>query len=98
MAAISTGGKVYGIPMNAEGVLVIDTANGTSHKIGSWEGKRKWTCGVLCDNGKICCLPYTGRQVLMIDTHCDTATTVGTPFDGGRRRVRCRKLPVVDTQ
>lgn len=72
-------GKIYGIPFNADDVLVIDPTNDTTTTIGSVAvGGQKWRGGCLSPiNGKIYGMPYDSDTVLVIDPATDTVSTIG---------------------
>jgi hypothetical protein len=85
---LGPNGKIYGIPHDASGILIIDTLTDTtsSSNMGVNMGgdtlatrrTAKWWGGVLAPNGKIYAIPFSnqseGISILAIDTLTNTAT------------------------
>jgi alpha-tubulin suppressor-like RCC1 family protein len=70
-------GKIYGIPLNATDILIIDPANGTatnSNMGADLTGEAKWSGGVLGPDGKIYGIPLNATDILIIDPVNGTAT------------------------
>jgi hypothetical protein len=68
-------GKVYGIPANAQHVLVYDKTSRTITLTDmglDLSASGKWRGGVLAGDGKIYCIPYESDYFLIIDTADDT--------------------------
>ena len=102
---LGVNGKIYGIPGNANNVLVLNpndesyyflTSSDISAAIGS-----KWAGGVLAPNGIIYCMPSSETFFLMINTNNDTiskltngptlALTSGVSFGKVYWRSTCTK-------
>ena len=63
-------GKIYGIPVNATDILIIDPVAGTATRsaMGASLGEtNKWIGGVLGSDGKIYGIPYNATDILIID-------------------------------
>ena len=61
---------IYGIPLNAEGVLRIDTETGETSVVQGDEpmpGTSKWEGGVVGNDGALYCMPMVCDYVLRID-------------------------------
>ena len=56
---LAPNGKIYGIPLDATSVLIIDPASNTANTtaITGLSGREKWIGGVLAPNGKIYGIP-----------------------------------------
>eukprot|EP01051_Picozoa_sp_SAG22_P024038 SAG22_NODE_6479_length_849_cov_0.740000_1_plen_273_part_10 len=65
---LAGNGKIYGIPANAEQVLIIDPSTDTADtsSITGVSVGNKWVGGVLAGNGKIYGMPTNAEQVLII--------------------------------
>ena len=73
--------KIYGIPFNAEDILIIDPVTNTATRStmgADISGSNKWASGCLGPDGKIYCVPYNASDVLIIDPK--TGTAVRTNF------------------
>ncbi len=65
-----TNNKIYGIPFNAEDILIIDPATNTATRstmVADMTGTNKWASGCRGPDGKIYCVPYGAPDVLIID-------------------------------
>ena len=83
---LADNGKIYGIPLNSESVLIIDPETNTADNttITGLSGFGKWVGGVLAPNGKIYCIPYFATNVLIIDPETNTVdTTTISGLSGG---------------
>jgi len=70
-------GKIYGIPLNATDILIIDPIAGTATRSAlgaTLTGSNKWRGGVLGPDGKIYGIPFTATDILIIDPIAGTAT------------------------
>jgi hypothetical protein len=80
---LAPNGKIYGVPHDAEDILVIDPATDTATRtdFGTALGAatEKWSGGALGRDGKIYCAPQEADEVLIIDPIAGTATL--TDFD-----------------
>jgi hypothetical protein len=66
--AESSDGMIYGIPSNADRVLMIDPRKEEATPIGPLlKGRNKWYGGILGDNGAIYGIPYSANTVLKIE-------------------------------
>jgi hypothetical protein len=70
---------IYGIPNNARRVVKFNPVDNSLTEIGPdlGDGRVKWLCGVLADNGCIYCIPFGHRgsnQILKIDSINGTVT------------------------
>jgi hypothetical protein len=77
---LAPNGKIYGVPYNANNVLIIDPVTDTTTTITGITGTIKYAGGVLAPNGKIYGVPYNASNVLIIDTETnsvDTTTITG---------------------
>lgn len=74
---LANDGTIYGIPRDANQILIIDPATGTatrSNMGATLSGSDKWFDGVLAPNGKIYAIPYDATDILIIDPVTGTAT------------------------
>eukprot|EP00121_Abeoforma_whisleri_P001665 Awhi_evm2s1485 len=78
-ATIGSDNKIYCIPYEAPGILVIDPVGGTATTdFGGYSGQSgdaKYFSGVLAGDNKIYCFPYNTNEILVIDPIGGTATT-----------------------
>ena len=83
-------GKIYGIPYDADDVLIIDPATNTAKRSSmgpSLSGSSKWASGCLGPDGKIYGVPYNAPDVLVIDPAAGTAvrTDFGLNLSGSSK-------------
>ena len=78
---LAPNGKIYGIPMTATSVLVIDPTTNTTSTFGTTTG---WSGGVLAPNGKIYGIPFNSTSVLVIDPATNTISTFGSLGTGDK--------------
>ena len=77
---LAADGRVFGIPRNAEQVLIINPHGTFSAQIytpsvsyiGNFIGTAKWSGGVRTHDGRIFCFPYMASSALIIDPRDDT--------------------------
>jgi len=73
---LAQNGRIYGVPYDASGVLILDVSSGNSAtrtRITGLEGSAKWSGGVLGTNGNIYCMPYDSSSCLIINPLTDTS-------------------------
>ena len=62
--------NVYTIPYDANKVIKFNTTTQEVSEVGNrYNGRRKWSGGVLHSNGYIYCAPYRNNKVLKIKTN-----------------------------
>jgi len=74
---LGSDGKIYGIPLSATDILIIDPVAGTATRSAmgaTLTGTDKWLGGVLGSNGKIYGIPVNSTDILIIDPVAGTAT------------------------
>ena len=74
---LAPNGKIYGMPLDASSVLIIDPVTNTANTttITGLSGSLKWVGCVLAPNGKIYGMPFNSTSVLIIDPVTNTANT-----------------------
>ena len=71
-----SGGRLFLAPHDADCVLVIDPAAGTTSTISiGVEGRAKWS-GIAACAGRLYCAPYDAGEVLVIDPSTNTTSTI----------------------
>ena len=83
---LAPNGKIYGIPRDADSVLIIDPKTNTASYITGMEVLTgKYNGGVLAPNGKIYCIPSARPNVLVIDPITNTTTTISGVASGSNK-------------
>ena len=81
---LAPNGKIYGIPHNAQHVLVIDPTSGTAAlQTRVCAGLFKWAGGVLASDGRIYAIPHNADGVLVVDPTDDSADWWSMPVGSG---------------
>jgi hypothetical protein len=81
---LAPNGKIYGIPYDSSGVLVIDPTTITTsilvdfpiHLLNIAEETKKWVGGVLAPNGKIYGVPYDSGSILEINPYTNQLSLI----------------------
>lgn len=84
-AVLANNGKIYGVPRDAETILVIDPLAGSASTIAltTTAANGKWFGGVLAPNGKLYFIPYDVNIVLVFNPDTGTMTTIATGLPTG---------------
>jgi hypothetical protein len=83
---IGPDNKIYGIPLNHDSVLVIDTERGSVDLLPCGEtGHMKWNGGVVGVDGRIYGIPANARTVLVIDVTKQSTYLLGDLGKGSKK-------------